>query len=81
MRPQERRRDRRDVAAALAQGRHVDLDDLEPEVEVLPEASLFDQALHGLMGRRDDARLRRAWLLPTDRVEPNAPVAHGGSFV
>src|SRR5882672_2577948 len=43
-----------DVGAARAEWRDVDPDDVQPEVEVLPEASLLDGFLEIPIRRRDD---------------------------
>src|SRR5436190_2183210 len=44
-----------DVLPAVAQRRHVDRDDVEPVIEVLPEPLLLDQLLERPVGRRNDA--------------------------
>ena len=58
-----------DVVAPLAQGRHVDVDDVEPVVEVLAEGSLADLLLEVAVGRGDDAHVDLDRLLAADALE------------
>src|SRR5262249_50503079 len=46
-----------DVAASVAQGRDVDADDVQPEEEVLPEATAAHGGLEVLVGRRPGPRV------------------------
>ena len=48
---------RRDVVLPLAQRRQVDVDDVQPVVEVLAEAALVHHLLEVAVGGRDDARV------------------------
>ncbi len=54
---QEVRRQEPHVAAALAQRRHLDLDDVQPVVEVAPEAALGNQRLEVAVRGRHDAHV------------------------
>ena len=51
-----------DVVAALAQRRQVQVDDVEPVVEVLAEAARLDLLLEVAVGRGDDADVDRLGL-------------------
>src|SRR5204863_760791 len=59
----------RDVVGPLAEWRHDDLDDAQPEVEVFAEASLSHQALERTMRGREDARFRAARPFGADWME------------
>src|ERR1700730_17026379 len=52
---QERVGQKRDVATALAQGRNVDIEDLQPIKQILPEASLSDSPLQITIARGNHA--------------------------
>jgi len=58
-----------DVFQAVPERRHLHLDDLEPEVQVFPEAALGDEVLDGLMRGGDHPRFGRARLLASHRIE------------
>ena len=55
-------RQREDVLGPLAQGREVDLEDVQAEVQVVAEAVLGDAARQVLVRRRQDAQVARAGL-------------------
>ena len=66
---QEVPRQRWDVFAALAQRRHLDLDDVEPVVEVLAEQALADEADEVFVGGGDNAHADCAGFLAADAAD------------
>ena len=65
---QKMRGQQRDVLLALAQGRHLDGEDVEPVIEVLPEAALLRVLLQVAVGGGDDADIDGARLLLADAL-------------
>ena len=60
----------RNILAAVAQGRKLNGEGVEPVIEVLPEFTLGHQAAHGLMGRRNQPEIAFAYFVllePGDR--------------
>jgi hypothetical protein len=57
------------VVAPLAQGRHPDIDDVEPIIEVLTEVPFLDLLLEVAIGRRYDPHVRIDGLLASDALE------------
>ncbi len=57
-----------DVALPLAQGRHLDLDDLQAEIEVLSEPPLTHPLLQWAVRGGDHARPGRSWPFGADRI-------------
>ena len=71
-------RQQRDVLLAIAQRRHEDRDDVEPEVQVLPEPAGLDLAGQVLVGGGEHARVHPdagACRRPARRPAPAAPAA------
>ena len=66
------RAERQHVVAALAQRRHVQLDDLEPVVEVLAEGAARDAVGEVAVGGRDDAHVDPPVLVLADA--PDLPL-------
>ena len=66
--PQDMLREQQDVAAARAQRRHRDRDDVDPIEQILAEPLLLDLGLEIAVGRGDDARLERHLLVAADRA-------------
>src|ERR1041384_8321249 len=62
-------RQRRDIAATVAQRGHDDLHHAKPEVQVLAELTVRHQPLEIAMRRRDHPRLRPPWPLTAHGVE------------
>ncbi|OPZ05947.1 MAG: hypothetical protein BWZ08_02381 [candidate division BRC1 bacterium ADurb.BinA292] len=58
-----------DVALALAQRRHVDGEDIEPVVEILPEFGGFDHLFEVAVGRGDDADIDRDRAAAADALD------------
>ena len=67
--PQEVRRERGNVLAPLAQRRQLDLDRVQPEQQVLPEAAGRDLLAEVRVGRRDDAHVDLARARRADALE------------
>ena len=63
------RRQRRDVAAALAQRRQQDVDDVQAIEQILAEATLGDLLLQVAVGRGDQADVGRDGLIATHAFE------------
>src|SRR5207245_2391259 len=64
-------REEEHVAAPGTEGRHVDLDDVDPKVEVFPEASPCDRGLEIAVGRRHQTHVARDLGIAADR--PDCP--------
>ena len=58
-----------DVRLALAQGRHVDREDVQPVVEIAPEGAVLDRLLEVAVGGRDDAHVDLDGALAADALE------------
>src|SRR5262245_66537881 len=61
--------DRRDVVLAGPERRHLDRDDVEAVVEVLPEAALTDERREITVGRGNDAHVDLDGVLAADPLE------------
>ena len=72
-------RERQDVVAALAQRRHVQLDDLEPVVEVLAEGAARDAVGEVAVGGGHDAHVDRAGSCSRRRAGSRAPAARAAA--
>src|SRR5579863_3476301 len=59
----------RDVLAPVAQWRHANLDHLDSIIEVLAKATLSHHRFEVLVGRGDDAHIRRERLIAADSLE------------
>ena len=52
-------RKQRDIGPNLAQGRHMDMNDIQPEIQILPETVLPDFLFEVFVGGRDEANIHR----------------------
>ncbi len=66
---QEESRQLGDVAVTFAQAWHADVEDIEAVVEVLPEVARFHRYFKIRIGGRDDPRVNRNGLVPTDTLD------------
>src|SRR5262245_10211361 len=62
-------REKRDVAAAAAQRRHLDPDDVQPVIEVVAELALTAERQEVAIGRRHDAYVDVDGLVAADALE------------
>ena len=70
----------RQVALALAQRRDVDVEDVQPVVEVLAEQPLGDPLLEVAVGRRDDAHVDAHRFVGAERLDRRPPAARAAAW-
>ena len=72
--------ERHDVLGARAQRRQIEVDDVEPVVEVLAEAAVGEHRLEVLVRRGDDAHVDALCSWSRRAAAPRAPAARAGAW-